>query len=398
MLTASNDEQNRVTDDGMTKALRDMTHDERMAALMRELKSPICVSTAIALVEQTRLELREAEEGLQIAMQLHPRAAMPTTPALLEKPAVKVEEAPSRKAGRRQRSGDTVADLIGHYHRDPRSPYKTLRHRTRVNYDGITRRILDVCGNEKLVNLTAANFQQFYDLWSGGPDGPKRAMAHAIVTVLRVIVNFGATVLEDDDCMRLAVVLHRMHLPGSRRTEREGLTMKHVEDFIKAAHEDQLPILALTQALQTECDELSQKDLIGEWVPMSDSAMADIMSARYGKWLHGIRWNEIDDNLILRHTTSRRGEPVEIDLKLKPSVLKQLELTFGSPVIRARLPKSGPIVIDPETGMPYLTHKFRRKWREIAEKADIPPHIKNMDSRRESNDARAAEITSAARN
>jgi hypothetical protein len=44
------------------------------------------------------------------------------------------------------------------------------------------------------------------------------------------------------------------------------------------------------------------------------------------------------------------------------------------------LPSEGPVIINENTGKPYLTHQFRRVWREIATEAGVPPNIMNRDS------------------
>ena len=43
---------------------------------------------------------------------------------------------------------------------------------------------------------------------------------------------------------------------------------------------------------------LRQKDVIGEWVPRSEPGPSDIWNSDGEKWLRGLRWQEIDGNLI----------------------------------------------------------------------------------------------------
>lgn len=47
-----------------------MSHAERLAAIMRDLKTPYALATATAVIEQIKSELKDAEEGLSIARQL----------------------------------------------------------------------------------------------------------------------------------------------------------------------------------------------------------------------------------------------------------------------------------------------------------------------------------------
>jgi hypothetical protein len=41
------------------------------------------------------------------------------------------------------------------------------------------------------------------------------------------------------------------------------------------------------------------------------------------KWIRGIDWSEIDENLILKHVTSKKQKETEVDLKLAPMVLEE---------------------------------------------------------------------------
>lgn len=108
-------------------------------------------------------------------------------------------------------------------------------------------------------------------------------------------------------------------------------------------------------------------------MPQSEDGVSDVL---YGndKWLRGLRWSEIDQNLILRHTTSKRQKDIEANLNLAPMVLE--ELSTLSP-----LPQTEPVVVCEITGVPWTAYEFRRQWRKVADAAGIPRSIKNMDSR-----------------
>jgi hypothetical protein len=71
-----------------------------------------------------------------------------------------------------------------------------------------------------------------------------------------------------------------------------------------AAHKVGWFSIALAQAFQFDL-MLRQKDVIGEWVPIDEPSVSDVVSPM-GKWVLGLRWSEIDDDLILRHVTSNR--------------------------------------------------------------------------------------------
>ena len=78
--------------------------------------------------------------------------------------------------------------------------------------------------------------------------------------------------------------------------------------IIKKAHEESMSSVALAQAFQFDC-QLRQKDVIGEWVPIDEAGVSDVIDGDE-KWLRGIRWEEIDLSMVLRHRASqgRQGD------------------------------------------------------------------------------------------
>lgn len=150
--------------------------------------------------------------------------------------------------------------------------------------------------------------------------------------------------------------------------------------------------LALGQAFQFECT-LRQKDVIGEYVPLSEPGISGTIVDDQ-KWLRGIVWQEIDDNLILRHITSKKQKLTEVDLKLAPLVLTELQamiddlpllqthpVTGETIVNRLFLPMRGPIMVNDVSGLPWSANEYRRKWRIVANACGIPKKVWNMDSR-----------------
>jgi hypothetical protein len=149
------------------------------------------------------------------------------------------------------------------------------------------------------------------------------------------------------------------------------------------AHWQHWDTMAMAQALQFEL-MLRQKEVIGEWIPISEPGASKVTNDSERKWLMGLCWEQIDENLILRHNhSSEKGEDIKFDLKLAPMVLEEFALHVQTPIVRltrAALPASGPMIICETTGYPYSTAEFRRKWRIVAKLAGIPDNIKNMDS------------------
>jgi hypothetical protein len=290
---------------------------------------------------------------------------------------------PKSEAPSESRHGDmSIAILVHLYRSDPRSPYHQIRAKTRENYESLIRRILKDAGAAKIAELKKEDLERLYELWK---DGAKVAMAHSLVTMLRSIVHFGATTIEDAECLRLSVVLHRMKFENTKpRANGERITVEQVLAIRAQAHKDGLPSIARAQALQYE-GKLAQTDVIGQWAPHVESAeVSDVLDGDL-KWVRGIRWNQIDESFVLRHVTSARGEKVKIPLKACEMVMEEFrkiaQCRPHDSLTRDMLPVSGPIIVNEETGRPYLTHTFRRRWREIARAAGVPDHVENRDSR-----------------
>jgi hypothetical protein len=273
----------------------------------------------------------------------------------------------------------TLGELIVKYQTDPDSTYHKKRFAVRKNHNIMLRRISATHGAELLADIKARLLKSWHKEWSG--DGVKVAIAHAFVGHLRTIFGFGFTMLEDKECERLCAVMHLMKFPMPKpRTER--LTADQAVALRVAGHKRGWDSIALAQSLQFEL-MLRQKDVIGEWVPVSEPGISATVGPK-GKWLMGLRWEEIDDNLILKHNTSKRGKDIEVNLRLAPMVLEELSLHIRTPIAnltRSSLPASGPVILCEVTGYPWSTMEFRRKWRILATAAGIPKTVRNMDSR-----------------
>lgn len=263
----------------------------------------------------------------------------------------------------------TIKSLIVCYMADKVSGYTELRFRTRENYRSLMRRIEWDRGPVRLADVKFRDVKLWHQEWCA--DG-KIAMGHSLVGMLRTLIGFGATIIEDQDCERLCGVLRKLRCKMPKaRTER--LTADQAVLIRKTAHAMGLHSIALAQAFQFEA-MLRQKDVIGEWVPVREPGTSDVL-ARGRKWLRGLRWSEIDANLILRHLTSKRQKEIEVDLRSAPMVMEEFA-NLGDMSTR-----TGPIIIYEVTGVPYHTHQFRRIWRDVADAAGIPKGVKNMDSR-----------------
>jgi hypothetical protein len=274
----------------------------------------------------------------------------------------------------------TVRGLIGAYKTDSLSGYQKLRHHSRINYNCLLKRLDDTIGDLSIASIKARTIHQYYQQWV---EGGKVPMAHALVTMLRTITSFGMAFLEDDECTRVSVILNKLRFEnGKRRTTR--LTPEQVIAVRVQAHAMGWHSIALANAFQCDCI-LRQKDVIGEWVPISEpGVISDVLSGNR-KWGRGLRWEEIDDTLTLHHVTSKKQKPVHPPLRLAPMVMEEFCRIAGvatpAELTRDMLPKSGPVIVHERTSEPWSPYTFRIEWRKCATEAGIPKNVRNMDSR-----------------
>jgi hypothetical protein len=277
-------------------------------------------------------------------------------------------------------TGQTLGGLIDAYQTDPVSSFHKLRYHVRRNHVGILARIGRQYGSFELRAIKARDLKLWHMEWLG--DTNKVSVAHSLISQLRTLCGFGAAMLEEEECERLCLVLHKLKFPqGQPRTE--YVTPAQAVALRAQAHRRGWHSIALAQAIQFEL-MLRQKDVIGEWIPMSEPGLSDVNSRKKGKWFRGLRWEEIDQNMIVRHITSKKQKHIEIDIKQAPMLMDELALYARVSVdalTRGDLPNHGPIVICETSGHPYTAAEFRRKWRIVANMAGIPKAVRNMDSR-----------------
>lgn len=267
----------------------------------------------------------------------------------------------------------TINDLIERYKSDPDSNFSTLSFNTRGHYTDLLRVIGKEYGNERLADINARALVRWHEEWSAGG---KIAGAHSKITMLRRLVGFGATSLEDADCTRLSLILHRLRFePPKARTGR--MTLEQVINIRAKAHEKGRPSIALAQAFQSDIG-LIQKDVIGEWIPVSEPGESDIIDGDR-KWVRGLRWEAVNDPLFLS------VGPNTYNLNEYPAVMEELEIQFDfhpTTHTRNRLPATGPIIVSEWDKLPWTPPEFRRWWRMIADEVGVPKGVKNSDSRR----------------
>lgn len=265
--------------------------------------------------------------------------------------------------------GPTLGDVARQYQTDPLSSFHKLRFHVRRNHEALLRRVISCHGATPLADITGRTLVAWHAEWAA--DG-KIAMGHAFTAQIRTLCGFGFTLLADEQCRRLCEVLNKLRFAmAPARTDR--ITAQQAEDVRMWAHIVGWHSIAMAQAFQFEL-MLRQKDVIGEWVPEIERGESSL-HWRSQKWMRGINWSEISDDLILTHITSKRQKPVVVDLKLAPMVMEELEFLDEIPA------DDEPLILCESTCMPYATPEFRRKWRIVADYAGVPKNVRNMDSR-----------------
>ncbi|MEY5061654.1 MAG: hypothetical protein RIS45_1575 [Planctomycetota bacterium] len=265
-----------------------------------------------------------------------------------------VQEWRAAKAAPAQSDG-TIRSLSRIYQTHESSPFHGVQANTRRLYEYELRLIESTIGATPLAAIRAEHFTRWYKA-ARGPDDEIRK-AHGFMKRLRAIISFGVAA-EVEGCERLHTILSRMQFEQPARRD-SVLTYDMAAAIIEAAHAMGRPSIALAQAIQFETG-LRQTDVIGQW--------------EGSRWHSGLVWQAIGTDMVLSVRTSKTGATVTHDLSAMPLVVREIE----------RFPRDrriGPMIVNEETGRPYLALVFSRNWRKVADAAGIPSTIWNRDSR-----------------
>lgn len=269
--------------------------------------------------------------------------------------------------------------LIHLYQTHPLSRWHGLRYATQKNHRNLLLQIERRYGHVRLKKIKGRTLIKWHAQWL---DGGKYSSARAFIKKIRVLFGFGLTILEDRECVRIRQVMSAMRFPGApKRGER--ITAEQAIAVRRRAWAGGWGSVALAQSIAFEL-MLRQKDVIGEHLPahLKEGGAGIVIGEE--KWVRGILWSEISDDLILGHRTSKTGKPVAVDLKLAPMVMEDLRrmglvTRRGPPRLVKR--REGPVITDERTGLPYPAWEFRRIWRTIARAEGIPDNVCSMHSR-----------------
>ncbi len=348
-------------------------HTQRMKSLMAMIDSPLVLSEIDKVLEIYDEQREELMELRKWAVRRHGEGVSSSAESSLSRAVASASRMLTQPPTAPPSEGfdGTVGSLITSYRTDKDSPYQQLRYQSRKTYDYMLKYIEQDIGHERIADLDGRRLKEIHAHWAQRGV----AMAHGIIGQLRGLATFGAGILSSEECLKLKTTLSQLKFEQAK-PRKEKMTREMAETFIKRAESQGQHSMALAQALQFEA-QLRQKDVIGEWVPEDEPGPPSEVMWRDMKWVRGIRWEAIDDNLVLRHVTSLGENDVEVSLADKPFVKAALDRIISD---RGERPKQGPLVVSENTGRPYSVTHFRQLWRQIATDAGIPEKIKNSDS------------------
>ncbi|MCV3209647.1 integrase [Mesorhizobium sp. YC-39] len=261
----------------------------------------------------------------------------------------------------------SVASAVMVYRTHPQSPYKALKHATRIrDYDPSLKLIRDTVGKRRIANLVGSDFRRWFEQW--GSKGRARR-AHGAIRKLRSVLSFGTTE-RLAGCAQAREILSLMEFatPEPRRVKME---YRHALLVCAMAIRKNRPSIALTQALQWDT-ALRRIHIIGEWLPLADGDAGGIVRGNT-KW-RGLTVADISaDHVLTVPITAKNKAATEHDLSKCPLVQMVLK--------RIKLPAFGPLVVSEVTSLPYRENYYATDWREIATAAKVPESIWSMDTR-----------------
>ncbi|WP_411033377.1 tyrosine-type recombinase/integrase [Shinella sp. BYT-45] len=281
----------------------------------------------------------------------------------------------------------TLGSLLKKYQTDPDSPYFSLRPKSRKPYDSYIRKLIRHVGGQRLNEITGIDLKKWHNTWSA--NGQKLAASKMSRAVIDAAVSYGI-MTRLPECLELREVLkaasRRLPLPKRREVV---ITAEQVVALRAAAHAAGRPSSALAYALVYETT-LRLWDVIGQWVPIDSPGISDVQNARTGNKWFGLRWEDIDGNLVLRYvpskTSMKTGLSVTYPLTQAPMVMEELA---NWPEER----RTGPVVVYEMNGRPYLSEVFSSMWCRDRKAAGMPDHIWARDLRASGiSEARAAGV------
>jgi hypothetical protein len=292
----------------------------------------------------------------------------------------------------------TVGSLIEIYQKHKKSPFKAVRHATQLTYATNLRALKTAIGDVRVKHISFDDISNWQDELAddGGGGPPRKYRSGKLIAQLKRVFLFGALVLPKeagchDVCDIFAKMAEGKMMDSTQSRRSEYMTAAQCRLLREKAHAMGHHSVALAQAFAFELG-CRQKDVIGEWIPDKVPGLSDILD-RGKKWMMGLRWEEVDAELVLRHRLSKSIHGADTvmdpkagtwkawDLRAYPMIMDELARLCGGAVDRANLPARGPVILHERFGRPWGERMFQYAWRKVATAAGIPANIQNRDSR-----------------
>lgn len=282
----------------------------------------------------------------------------------------------------------TLGALLRKYQTEPDSSYFLLRPKSRKPYDHYIPKLISIIGDRRLDKITGIDLKRWHDGWSDG--GNRLAASKLMRAVIDAAVSYGI-MCRLDACIELKEVLKAAsrRIPNPKRRE-IVITADQVTALRSAAHAAGRPSSALAYAIVYETT-LRLWDVIGQWVPIDSPGISDTTNPRTGNKWFGLRWEDIDEHLVLRYmpskTSMKTGLSVSYPLLQAQMVVEELQ---HWPVEM----RVGPVIRHEKNGLPYLSEVFSSMWSADRKAANLPVNIWARDLRASGiTEARAAGIS-----
>lgn len=282
------------------------------------------------------------------------------------------------KAGDRERIcgfDGRLKSILEKYQNEPDSPYFALRPKSRKPYDFYLARLIHEVGDRHVDKITGVDLKRWHDSWSEG--GKRLAASKMMRAVIDAAVSYGV-MCRITPCIELREVLKAASrkLPNPKRRE-IVITADQVVALRLAAHAAGRPSSALAYALVYETT-LRLWDVIGQWVPVESPGISDVVNTRTGNKWFGLRWDDIDEDLVLRYmpskTSMKTGLSVSYPLNRAQMVMEELAHWTADK-------RTGPVVVYEMNGRPYLSEVFSSMWSRDRKAAGLPGNVWARDLR-----------------
>ncbi|MGM4911494.1 integrase [Rhizobium sp. 768_B6_N1_8] len=294
------------------------------------------------------------------------------------------------KAGLRDRDrtfDGSLKSILDKYQTEADSPYFALRPKSRKPYDFYLARLIHEVGDRRIDKITGVDLKRWHDSWS--ENGKRLAASKMMRAVIDAAVSYGV-MCRITPCIELREVLKAASrkLPNPKRRE-VVIMADQVIALREAAHAAGRPSSALAYALVYETT-LRLWDVIGQWVPLDSAGVSDVINHRTGNKWFGLRWDDIDEHMVLRYvpskTSMKTGLAVAYPLHKAQMVMEEL----------AHWPaekRTGPVIVYEMNGRPYLSEVFSSMWSKDRKAASLPGNIWARDLRASGiSEARAAGV------